>query len=39
MLTATDIFEIQSEIVETIVRQPNANRTSRESGQMAALPA
>ena len=37
-LTATNIFAIQSEIVETIVRQLNANLTSRETQQLAAMP-
>jgi len=37
-LTATNIFAIQSEIVETIVRQLNANLTSQETQQLAAMP-
>ncbi|MDH3351134.1 MAG: tetratricopeptide repeat protein, partial [Gammaproteobacteria bacterium] len=37
-LTATNIFAIQSEIVETIVRQLDAKLTSRETQQLAAMP-
>ena len=37
-LTATNIFSIQSEIVETIVRQLNVNLTSQENQQLAAMP-
>ncbi|MDH3415648.1 MAG: tetratricopeptide repeat protein [Gammaproteobacteria bacterium] len=37
-LTATNVFAIQSEIVETIVRQLDAKLTSRETQQLAAMP-
>ncbi len=37
-LTADNVFEMQSEIVETIARQLNAKLTSRESSQLAAMP-
>ncbi|MGI9238706.1 MAG: tetratricopeptide repeat protein [Woeseiaceae bacterium] len=37
-LTATNIFAIQSEIVETIVRQLNTSLTSEETQQLAAMP-
>ena len=37
-LTASNIFAIQSEIVETIVQQLNMNLTSEETQQLAAMP-
>ena len=37
-LTATNVFAIQSEIVETIVRQLSANLTSEETQQLAVMP-
>ncbi len=37
-LTATDLFEIQSEIVATIVQQLNATLTANETEQLATLP-
>lgn len=37
-LTATNVFAIQSEIVETIVRQLKANLTPQETRQLAAMP-
>ncbi|MGB5490482.1 MAG: tetratricopeptide repeat protein [Woeseiaceae bacterium] len=37
-LTATNIFDIQSEIVETIVQQLNVKLTSEETQQLATMP-
>lgn len=37
-LTATNIFAIQSEIVETIVQQLNVSLTSEETQQLEAMP-
>lgn len=37
-LTATDVFTMQSEIVESIVQELKANLTSRESQQLLAMP-
>ena len=37
-LTATNIFSIQSEIVETVVQQLDAKLTSQETRQLAAMP-
>lgn len=37
-LTATNIFAIQSEIVETVVQQLNVNLTSEETQQLATMP-